>query len=67
MYKIITITNKEYIEPTYVCLSSFFQYNDLEVDLYSTSKLPDKFNFKNLNIHYVEYPEIPDIKTDLNC
>lgn len=67
MYKIIAITNKEYIEPTYVCLYSFFKYNDLEVDLYSTSKLPNKFNFKNLNIHYVEYPEIPDIKTDLNC
>ena len=67
MYKIIAITNKEYIEPTYVCLSSFFQYNDLEVDLYSTSKLPNKFNFKNLNIHYVEYPKIPNIKTNLNC
>ncbi len=67
MYKIITITNREYIEPTYVCLSSFFKYNDLEVDLYSTSKLPNKFNFKNLNIHYVEYPEIPNITTNLNC
>ena len=56
MYKIVTVTNKNYIEPTYVCLKSFYEFNSLKVTVFITDStiLDKRFDEFNIDVEYLK-------------